>query len=341
MSNDKWLKMLKKHDAVVDHDTSKEYKYLGTRSPAINYLFGKKGGIREGYSALLYGPAKSGKSLISLAFAGELQQRDPEAIVLHFDTEMRSNMATWKEAFGLDLDRFISYSTNDPVKIFDFIAKDVAAMLQEGAPIKMIIIDSLAMISFPKEANAEQSTNHVMGDAAAYLARAFKLILPVIRKYKIYSIMCQHVRSNMDPNSAKYRPYIITGGNALKHSIEYWMLSQKVEKKDAKDFDAEKKDGSGNAIQTGHTIRVKMEENSDGPQNRSVEIMLDYAKGLVNQHLEVTELAVNMGIVERPNNTSYVFEGQKWVGRANFDVAVQEDAELQRKLIEKIIDTDL
>lgn len=342
MSNEKWIKMLKKHDAIVSHeDRAAEDSFASTASPGINYLFGKRGGLRAGYSALLYGPAKSGKSLISLAFAGKLQQDDPEAIVLHFDTEMRSNMATWAKAFGLDLNRFMSFATNDPTKIFDFIANDVQAMLQEGAPIKMIIIDSLAMINYPKEGNAELSTNHVIGDAAAYLSRAMKLILPVIRKYKLYTLLCQHVRANMDPNMAKYKPFVITGGNALKHSVEAWLLCSKIESKNSKVFDADKKDGSGNPIQLGHAIRIKMEENSDGPQNRAVEVHLSYTDGLINQHMEIAEIAVNMDVVERPNNLTYVFEGVKWAGRATFENAIKEDLDLQKRLLAKIKDADL
>jgi len=51
---------------------------------------------------------------VSLAFAGQLHQTDPEAIVLHFDTEMRDTIPTWAKVFGIDLDRIVSYSTNQP-----------------------------------------------------------------------------------------------------------------------------------------------------------------------------------------------------------------------------------
>jgi RecA/RadA recombinase len=283
----------------------------------------------------------SGKSLFSLAFAGQLHKDDPEAIVLHFDTEFRETIPTWAKVFGIDMNRIISLSTNDPKEIFDYIQTDINAMLQEGAPIKMIIIDSLEMINYPKEGNAESTTNHVIGDASAYLKRAMKAILPIIRRNKIYTILCQHVRANMDPNMAKYKPFTIPGGFALKHSVEYWMLAQKIEAKDTKVFDSEKKDGSGNPIQTGHSIRVKMEENSMGPQNRSVEVALSYKDGIVNQHIEIAELATNMGIVERPNNLTYQFDGLKWKGFDNFALAIKEDPELQKKLIDKIKEVEL
>lgn len=335
-----FLSKLKK-DAAKLVVGARESWIAKTASAALNYLFGKVMGMLAGYTMLLYGPPKSGKSLLAFAYAGQLHKDDPEAIVLHFDTEFRDNVDTWVESFGIDKSRFISRQTNNPVEIFDYIANDLKAMLQEGAPIKMIIVDSLAMINYPKEANRDKTTDFVIGDAAAYLGPAMKLILPVIRTYKIALILCQHVRDNMDPNTAKYRPYVIPGGKALKHSVEYWVLCEKVNAKDAKTFDSDKKDGAGNPIQTGHTIRVRMEENSLGPQNRAVEIDLSYTRGIINHGRGIAEIAVNMGIVERPNQAWYAFDGKKWQGAAAFQDAVEQDTDLQHKLVNAIRDNDL
>lgn len=338
----KWMTMLKKHEAAVDYkNINRTTRTFKSPSPGINYLFGKKQGIMPGYSALIYGPPKSGKSLFALAFAGQLHRDDPDAIVLHFDTEYRKTVDTWAHVFGIDMDRIQSYATNEPVEIFDFIATKVLAMLQEGAPIKMIIIDSLAMLKDPKEANKDLSTDFTIGGAAAYLGPAMKMIIPVIRNYNIANIICQHVRMNMDPMKAKYYPYIIPGGTALKHSIEYWMFCEKISSKDTKTFDSEVKDGAGNPIQTGHMIRVKMEENSLGPQNRAVEVALSYKEGIVNQHVEIAELAKNMGLVERPNDKTYVFEGKQWTGFDNFAMAIAGDHEMQGKLVKKMQELDL
>lgn len=336
----KWLSQLKKEeDKLRDGELAPWIAQFP--SPGVNYLFGKAQGMKAGYTSLIYGPPKSGKSLLAFAAAGQLHKDDSEAIVLHFDTEYRDNVDTWVESFQIDKSRFVTRQSNNPVEIFDYIANDVKTMLQEGAPIRMIIIDSLAMISFPKESNRDKTTDHVMGDAASYLGPAMKLIVPVIRKYKIATILCQHIRDNMDPNSAKYRPFVVPGGKALKHSVEYWMLVTKIEAKDTKKFDSGRKDGSGNDIQVGHAIRVKMEENSMGPQNRSVEIALSYGNGIVDQYEEIATLATNMGIVERPNNLTYIVGDKKWQGFNNFALGVQADEELQKLLLRQIKENDI
>jgi RecA/RadA recombinase len=228
----KFLAKLKRDESMLRGEKA---DFLFTSpSPGVNYLFGRKGGIKPGYSTLIYGPPKSGKSLFAFAFAGQLHQNDPEAIVMYFDTEYRDNAETWYKPFGIDPDRFISRQTNDPVQIFDYIVNEVKAAIQEGEKIKMIIIDSLAMIRFPKEANKELSTDMVIGDGAAYLTGAMKLIIPTIRQNNIALILCQHVRMNMNPQSAKYHPYVIPGGIALKHSVEYWLYCEKINGKDTK-----------------------------------------------------------------------------------------------------------
>lgn len=340
MAANNYLSQLRKDAKKLELGGAVEEWYAQTNSPALNYLFGKKNGLKAGYTAMVYGPPKSGKSLLSFAYAGHLHQTDPEAIVLHFDTEFRDNMEHWQKAFGIDPERFISYQTNKPEEIFDYIANTVKAMLQGGAKIRMIIVDSLAGIMYPKEGNKESTTDHVMGDAAAYLPGAMKLILPIIRQFKIALLLCQHIRDNFDPNMAKYKPYNVPGGKGLKHFVEYWMLVEKINNKDSRTFDSDKKDGAGNAIQIGHKIRVKMEESSLSPQNRAVEVDFSYTEGLINTHEEVASIAAGMGIVEMTG--AWVnYDGKKWQGVSNFALALKDDPALQKSLIEKIKENDI
>lgn len=346
------MKELFKHDANLRQQVESDPPALQTDSPGVNYLFGKAAGMKAGDSMLLYGPPKSGKSLLTAAFIGHLHKSDKTAWALKFDSEFREDwLDHWAEPFGIDRNRIAYNLTNKPEEIFDYIANDVVALIQKamkeagtddpavGNPIKLIVIDSLASIDYPKEANAEKTTNMVMGDAASYLPRGFKKILPILKKYKISLIACQHIRDNMNPQSAKYNPYTIPGGKGIKHFIEYWMLVEKINSKDSKIFDSDKLDGSGRPIKIGHALRVKMEENSNGPQDRHVEVDLSYTKGLINIEKEVATLAVNMGVAQTAGAWIH-YNGEKWNGVEKFAEAISKNPDLKNDLVAKISEND-
>jgi RecA/RadA recombinase len=348
------MKILTKHDGNIKNNLYRNSSvYYRSSSPGINYLFGKQGGMKGGNSMILYGPPKSGKSLISMDMIGQLHQNDPEAEAIKFDTEFRDeSLEHWNKAFGIDDGRLAYVNTNKPEEIFDYIANDVVAGIQKemekrktddptvGNPMKLIVIDSLAGIDYPKEANAEKTTDMQIGDAAAYLPKGFKRILPILKKYKISLIACQHIRDNMNTQTSKWKKYNVPGGRGIKHFIEYWMLVEKIEGKKAKIFDSSKLDGSGDPIKLGHSVRVTMEENSSGPQERSVDVDISYTEGMINAHEEVATIATNMGIIERPSAAYYVFEGKKWNGFENFVQAVKDDPQMQVNLIQKIKEND-
>jgi len=65
---------------------------------------------------------------------------------------------------GIDLDRYISYDVNSPELIFDRIETEINAMCDAGAPIKLIIIDSLNNIQGRRSMNADTIMTQQIGD---------------------------------------------------------------------------------------------------------------------------------------------------------------------------------
>lgn len=336
----KWMKELSKLDGAVDSEA--KLNVLKSPSPSLNWIYGKNGGILEGSTCLFYGPQKSGKSLASYLFTGELHRTDPEAIAIRFDTEMRS-MFQMKGSWGIDYDRFQSVDSNDPVEVFDQINGSIKSMVQDGMPLKLIVIDSLTALSGLREKDAESIANMQMGDRALAVQKGLKSILPFIRRNKITLICTSHMRANFD--AGLYGP---KEKAALawfeKHFAECFVevkrdgskdgksdiLGNVLEKDDVKDF-------RGNKEITGHKIYVKMAENSLGVAGRSGEFTIDYEKGLINVHEEVFMLGINTGAVERPNNRTYVFDGQNYTSKADFVNALKDNEQLQAKVMEKVM----
>lgn len=338
MSN-KWAKQLSKLDGAVDPE--KKLAVLKSPSPSLNWIFGKNGGIIQGSSVVFFGPQKSGKSLASYLYAGHIHRTDPEAIIIRFDTEMRS-MFQMNGNWGIDYDRFQSIDTNDPVEVFDQITGPIAQMVQDGMPLKLIIIDSLTALDGLRARDADSIANVQMGDRAGAITKGLKRILPFLRRNGIALIGTAHMRANFD--AGLYGPKEKAAlAWAEKHFFEAFvevkrdtssegksdLLGNKLENTDIKDF-------RGNKEITGHKIYVKMAENSLGVAGRSGEFTVDYEKGLINVHEEIFQLSVNNGIVERPNNRTYVFDGKNYTSKAEFLNAIKDNEELQVALMAKL-----
>lgn len=347
MSTNKWMSKLTKDFGVVASEFKKTIPAaVPSWSPSLNWATGI-GGYRPGKVNIMYGPESSGKTMLSMMALIELQQRDSEAIVVWFDAEY-SFEPTYFAQLGGDLDRLIVRRSNDPLKIFDYIGGEMLEMLQEGAPIKGICIDSIRSIRFPKDIK-KQSTDMIMGGTGAnYLPSAFKMILPVIADYNLLTFFIQQVSIQIDPMKALRNPYVLPDGQALKHAGD---LMLEVVKLDTKANVVESGENiHGGAQQIGHKIRVKVKKNRMGVPARTAQFTLGYGKGVINTGEEIFELAKSLGIIYHPQNLLTGKENvQMWQfgandpvrGEENMKQAVVSSPDLQKQIMEacyKIVD---
>jgi RecA/RadA recombinase len=341
MGANKWMKQLQQMDGAVDktYNPFAEGNVLQTKSPSLNWVFGKGAGLPFGYSAVLFGPPKSGKSLLSNLFIGNLHQTDKEAVAIKFNTEMREEGQT-SEYWGIDQDRYMAFNVNTPELVFDRIAGEITQMVQDGMPLKLIIIDSLQGMQGMREAAADSITNHQIGDHALMLQKGLKRILPLIRQHRIAFICTAHIRANLD--AGMYGPKEKMAGSwATKHFFEYFIEVKRDGSKEGKTDelgnaleDDSVKDFRGNKERVGHKIYVRMDDSSVGVAGRSGEFTLSYKEGLINTHEEVFLLAKNLGLVEQPNNRTYVFGGTKYNSKQEFLTALKDNESISKQIID-------
>jgi RecA/RadA recombinase len=342
-----WLSKLQALEGAVIGDYNPHDHVIRTPSPSTNAIFGKGWGLPLGYTMVLYGPPKAGKSVLSYAMIGQMQKDYSDGVAIKFDTEFREEgQLPVEEAvslYGIDKSRYQAYSVNSPVLVFDRIEQEFAAMCQEGMPLKLVIIDSITGVQGRRAMNADSISVQQMGDNAATIQEGLKRILPIQRKYRFSLILTAHVRAEMDPNKAKYVKTKMAGAWGLQHFSEYFVaVSPHGGADGTKDEagntleDKSKKDAKGEADQTGHKIYVKMADSSMGPKKRSGEFTFDYKRGIINQHEEIFLLGKNRGGFQRPNNTTYLFGDRKFVGAGAAMEAIKDDPKLGEAILAEV-----
>ena len=325
MSN-KWLsKLCSDFGVVADTLNSTLPPVVPTRSPSLNWAT-SIGGFQPGKISVLYGPESAGKSLLAMMAIADAQKGDSDAIFIWFDAEFSFNLPLFVKIGG-DAKRLIVRKSNDPLKIFDYIGGEMLEALQEGAPIRGIVIDSIKAIRYPKETNMKQTTDQKMGGTgASYLPSTLKLVLPVIAEYNLLTFFIQQVTMEIDPMKALRNPYVITEGRALKHAAD---LMLEIVKLDTKNGILESGETiSGAAQQTGHKVRVKVKKNRLGAPARMAQFTYHYDKGIIDTGLEIFELAKSLGIVFHPTNPETGKENVQMWQFSNYD-PIRGEANMQ------------
>jgi recombination protein RecA len=336
----KWLSKLTADFGVVAESLTKQLPpVVPTRSPSLNWATAV-GGFQPGKISVLYGPESSGKSLLAMMAVADNQKSDPDALFIWFDAEFSFNLELFKKIGG-DPSRLVVRKTNDPLLIFDYIGGEMKELLQEGAPIKGIIIDSIKAIRYPKEANMKQTTDQKMGGTgASYLPSALKLIIPVIAEFNLLTFFIQQVTMEIDPMKALRNPYVITEGRALKHAAD---LMLEIVKLDTKNGVVESGETiTGAAQQTGHKVRIKVKKNRLGAPARMAQFTYHYDKGIIDTATEIFELGKSLGVVFHPKNPETGKENvQMWQfsnydpirGEANMLAHVLESKKMQEEIM--------
>lgn len=336
----KWMnKLTADFGVIAENLNSKLPPVVPTRSPSLNWATGI-GGFQPGKVAVLYGPESSGKSLLAMMAVADEQRKDKDAIFVWFDAEFSFNLPLFIKIGG-DPKRLIVRKSNDPLKIFDYIGGEMLEALQEGAPIRGIVIDSIKAIRYPKETNMKQTTDQKMGGTgASYLPSTLKLVIPVIAEYNLLTFFIQQVTMEIDPMKALRNPYVITEGRALKHAADIMLEIVKLDTKAGVIESGE--NIHGGAQQTGHKVRIKVKKNRLGAPARSAQFSWHYDNGVVDTATEIFELGKSLGVVYHPVNPDTGKENnQMWAvgahaairGEANMLAFVQGSKAIQDEIM--------
>jgi RecA/RadA recombinase len=347
----KLMQRMQKLDTAVVESKNPFLNVIETASPSMNFIFGKGWGLPRGYTMMMYGAPRGGKSVISNMMIANAQRDYPDHDVIKFNTEMREHLQLTdedKKKYGIDKERYVCHETNDPVKIFDMITKDIEPALQDGGKVSLIIIDSLSSIRGRRDMNSESLETMQIGDKAKTIQDALGRILELQRKYDIALILTTQVRAEMDAMMQKVSKVKPDAAFGAKHYAEYYVyVEQGIFQSGRKDLQGNSLDDTsvtdlyspekGQAERRAHRIAVSMIDSSAGPKGRNGEFTFDFQKlQVINQHEEVFLLGTRRGVVERPTNQKYAFGGREWRGKDDFLNALKDDPALCQEILTEV-----
>lgn len=352
MAKDWFSKFAKMSGAVTEH-TNPFNSGVHTMSPSVDFVYGNGTWVLPyGFSEVLFGPPKGGKSVIVKMKIGQLHADDPEAIAVVFDTEFRwRGQLTPEKAkiYGIDLKRCIIFEGNNPMMVFDRIEKELVAMIQDGCPIKYIAIDSVSGVLGRRELDSDTIETQQIGDHALTVSVGLKRILPTIRNHKLATTITAQVRAEMDQQVQKRTGSKVkmNASFGLQHFAEYFVyVEPNFSKEGRTDMQGhEFKDESMTDLmdkgeKLGHKIRVTMKDSSMGPKGRTGEFTFDYNKGVINVHEEILRLGINRNVVAS-KGAWLEFGGKKWNGKKDMLKTLEENPGMQAEILKQLKERDL
>lgn len=302
------------------------------------------GGYPIGRVIQLYGAPGSGKTLMSMIAIKNAQKQDSSAKQMFINSEGTFDRK-WAQQLGLDLSKIIIVDEERAVNgrlCFEMLLgtpKEDAKHKLNGKSKRgfldlitdkevncnMIILDSLGSIIPPQEDVSEVGKANI-SPLPRFLSTVLKKLSLEVKKSNVVFIIINHQRANMDPYG---QDHTYAGGNSYSHFLSANIYFKAIQAKDAAILD-------DNEDRIGHTIRAKIEKNKMGPWPRTCEFKVKFDEGIVGLHEELANLALKAGVVEHPNNVSYLFEGETYRGWDKFCEAIKDNSELSNKLIEGI-----
>ena len=276
---------------------------IDTGSYMLNALLSGSiyGGIPNNKVTAFAGESATGKTFFVMGCVKAFLDNNPDAGVMYYDTEAAVTKKMMEDR-GIDTTRVM---ISEPQTIQDFRTKALNAIeLYEKTPKDkrppfMFVLDSLGLLSTTKEMEdiADGKETRDMTKAQVIKA-AFRVLTLKLAKAGIPLLVTNHVYEII----GSYIPMKeMGGGTGLKYAASTILYLGKKKEKD------------GNEI-IGNIIKVKTFKSRLSKENKEVQCLLTYDKGL-DRYYGLLDLAEKHGIFEKVSTRYQLPDGSKVFGK--------------------------
>lgn len=259
------------------------------------------GGIPNNKITAFAGESATGKTFFAMGIVKRFLDDNPEGAVFYFDTEAAVTKSMM-ETRGIDVKRVI---ISEPETIQKFrhtslqIIDNYSKTPEGKRPPMMMVLDSLGQLSTTKEVEDTSSGAETRDMTKAQVLKAtFRVLNLKLAKINVPLIITNHVYEVV----GSYIPTKeMSGGSGLKYTASQIVFLSKKKEKDGTDV-------------IGNIIRCNMMKSRFTKENKKVEVLLTYDKGL-DRYYGLLGLAEKYNIIKKVSTRYELPDGSKVFGK--------------------------
>ena len=258
--------------------------YIDTGSYIFNALLSGSiyDGLPDNKITALAGESATGKTFFALGMCKQFLEDNADAAVIYFESESATSKKMIEER-GIDSSRIMMVPVTTVQEFRTQAIRILDQYMLDKTDMKMLfVLDSLGMLSTTKEIEDTTSGAETRDMTRAQLVKgAFRVLTLKLAKAGVALVVTNHTYDQM----GLFAKRVMGGGSGLKYAASSIL------------FLSRKKEKEGTEV-IGNIVHCKNEKSRLTVENRVVDVMLTYKKGL-DRYYGLLELAIKYGIFKK------------------------------------------
>ena len=258
--------------------------YIDTGSYIFNALLSGSiyDGLPDNKITALAGESATGKTFFALGMCKQFLEDNADAAVIYFESESATSKKMIEER-GIDSSRIMMVPVTTVQEFRTQAIRILDQYMQDKTDMKMLfVLDSLGMLSTTKEIEDTTAGAETRDMTRAQLVKgAFRVLTLKLAKAGVALVVTNHTYDQM----GLFAKRVMGGGSGLKYAASSILFLSK------------KKEKEGTEV-IGNIVHCKNEKSRLTVENRVVDVMLTYKKGL-DRYYGLIDLAIKYGIFEK------------------------------------------